>query len=270
MGNNQSSSTAESSQEADAQLALAFSGVCDMNCSNSIDNASVTVIGSKVAGDVGFKQVCTADATCLSTNAMNATADVFLSAKNSANAGDAGGLLASWGFSSNKDISDTDSSEKIKEVISEFSNQRCQLESVNAMNNISIFAKDDDIGGSILISQQGNTKGACQLSNSMYAAAKATGLVDNKSSSGKAAKGAGLKGSGKKGKGKKGGKLGKILFWGIVAVVVIVVFIMGFLLLKAWLGADRSDNKDVRYVQMGKPIPSKRSSSRKKTKLKQE
>ena len=87
------------------------------------------------------------------------------------------------------------------------------------MDNISIFAANSTIGGSIAITQNASTQGQCQLTNSMTAAAYASGIANNTASSGKDKKGQKF--------GNKNPIVVAIILVVILIIVIVVTVVMG-------------------------------------------
>lgn len=205
-----SSSKSTSSQEADLYISQQFSGSCNVSCDNSINNLSIDIINSTVGGDVSVTQSCSTNAQCLIGSSSDATTDVLFAAANSSNAMNAGSFLDPFNY--DKSVSKT--RQTIKSSISQSTSEQCNVSTANQMSNVSIFAANSTIGGSISVSQQGTTQGNCQLTNSMSAAAYASGQSENQSRSGKDKKGQKF--------GNKSGKL-TIFTYLIIGMVVIVI-----------------------------------------------
>ena len=191
-------------------MAQNFSGTCNVVCQNAMSDIDVDIINSRIGGDITLSQSCSTNATCLFNNNMDATADVIFKVKNTTNAKNAeeiGGI----------DIAETDSRQDIREAINQSSTEKCNIGSYNQMNDVTIFAENSDIGGGIAISQQGSTVGRCQLNNTMKAAAYASGMAQNTTTSGKD---------------KKGEKFGQmstvavIMIYVVIAIVLIVAIIV--------------------------------------------
>jgi hypothetical protein len=209
-----SQSKTKSEQYAETYLTQQFSGTCDVTCDNSIDNLTIDIINSTVGGDVKVSQSCSTNANCLISSNMDATSDVLFTALNSSNAANAGNILNMiFGFPS-VERSSSKSRQSIRTSINQSDNQTCKLSSYNQMNNVTIFAANSTIGGDISVSQTGSTQGQCQLSNSMSAAAYASGQANNNASSGKDKKTEKFSA--------KSGKI-KIFTYFILGIVVIVI-----------------------------------------------
>lgn len=205
MGASSSKSTSE--QSADLYMSQQFSGTCNVTCDNTIDNLSIDLINTTVGGDVSVSQSCSTNAQCLIGSTSDATSDVMFAAANSSNATDAGSILTPFNF----DKSVSDSRQSIKISNSQATSEQCNVSSINQMSNVTIFAANSTIGGSISISQQGSTQGNCQLTNSMTAAAYASGQATNQS---------------KSGKDKKAGKFTFLTYLVIGIVVIVIVSII--------------------------------------------
>ncbi len=204
-----SSSTAISTQNADAFMSQQFSGSCNVNCTNIQSGVNIDLINTVVGGNVSLEQTCSVDASCMMSNASDATSDVFLKAINSTNAKNASNLFD--GSIGNVTDSYTESRQNIKQTIIQNTSQACNMSSLNQMKNINILAANSKIGGNVNISQDGKTKGNCQLGNTFTAAAVATAMADNKATSGKDKKGQ-----------KKGGSAPIITIIALIGVVIVI------------------------------------------------
>ena len=212
-----SSSKSVSEQSANTYLTQQFSGTCNVTCQNVASNISIDLINTTLLGGISLTQTCSTDATCLSSSAMDATADVLFKAVNSANAKNAwsGWSLNPFSF----DSSEADSIMSIKNSINQSTSETCNISSYNQMNNISIFAANSTIGGDISITQNASTQGQCQLNNSMTAAAYASGSAQNQATSGKDKKGQKF--------GNKSGKMTAFTYIIIGIVVIVIVMMVG-------------------------------------------
>lgn len=201
-----SSSKASSSQIANANIMQKYQGQCNITCDNELSGANIALINSS-SGGINVTQSCSVNGQCVMNNQQNALSDVFFKAKNSAAAGDILGVLA-------LDISDTSSYQDINQNINQTVTQNCNISSINDMKNISIFAENSTIDGAIDISQTGKNTGGCVLKNIMKATERATGEVNNCSSSGKKA----IKSCGGK------GNFSWITILVIIAVCILIFF----------------------------------------------
>ena len=201
MGLAASTSTSKSEQEAQTYITQQFAGTCEITCNNSASNVSIDVINDVVGGDVGITQTCSTNGACIIGNTSDTVTDVYFAAANSSNSGIA------FPFQWNKSISE--GRQNIKQSVREKTKEGCNMSTYNQVDNISILAANSTIGGSVGITQEGSPSGQCQLNNSMSAAAKASGQVENTSTSGK----------------DKAGSFGMI-YW--IVFVVVVISIAGF------------------------------------------
>lgn len=174
-----SSSKSESLQSANAYLNEQFSGSCNVSCQNIISNVQIDLINTNLSGGIKITQSCAADANCTMNSFMNATADVLFKAQNSSNASNPGWF--------NIEKSSSDSQQSILENIVQTTTEDCDISSLNVMNDVTVFAANSNISGGIAFQQAGSATGTCALSNSMTAAAYASGIADNTSASGKKA-----------------------------------------------------------------------------------
>ena len=209
MGLGISTAIVHSDQEANAYISQMSSQACNINCQNTLSNTSVDVIHSTILGGINFSQTCSIDAQCVFGNNMDATADVFFKAVNSANAKAATTILNPG---ANADYSEATSVQDIKESIIQSSAQTCNMTSSNDINNVTVYANDSYISGGINFSQQGNVTGNCILNNTMRATEIATGLAYNTAESGK-------------------DKLPQVS-WIVVIIVAIVVIVAVFVISK--------------------------------------
>ena len=185
MGLGYSKSVADSTQTANANLTQQYSGSCNIQCNNEMNNVSVDIVNSQIGGDVEVTQVCSVNGQCMFNTSQNAVVDVMFKAANSTTAGNAGSWLAGL---YNKDFSSSKSYQEINENIQQTIDQTCNITSTNSMNNVSIYAANSQIGGNVVIDQQNNAQGGCTLQTSMSATAMATGTADNCALTGKKAK----------------------------------------------------------------------------------
>jgi hypothetical protein len=179
---NISKSKSKSEQSANVYLTQQFSGACNIICQNTMSNTSIDLINTTVGGDVSITQSCSTNGSCMIGSSMDSTIDVFFKAANSSGAQNAVTGVASAG---NIDWSNTKSRQDMRLSSYQNTNESCNIGTYNQMDNVSIFAANSTIGGSVSISQEGSTGGNCALNNTMSAAAKVTGLSDNISTSGK-------------------------------------------------------------------------------------
>jgi hypothetical protein len=205
----------ENTQISNATIAQQYSGTCQIRCDNIISGSSVNVINSQVGGDVGIEQVCSVNGQCMFNNNQQALADIFFKAANSANSQANSGLwngtIFQWGPATNK------SYQSIAETISQNINQECDVSSVNDINNSNVYAINSQIGGKVVIGQNGAASGNCTLQSGMNATAIATGLSDQCASAGKKAK---------KTCGGKSMGIGSYILYGILGIVAFTVIML--------------------------------------------
>jgi len=206
-----SHSKTHSEQSAEVYLTQQFSGSCNVSCQNVINHVTIDIINSTVGGSVELTQSCATNASCIIGSNMGATADVLFKATNSSNAKNA---WSAWSLDPfNFDHASAESRQDIFESISQSSSETCNISSYNQMDNITIFVADSTIGGDISISQNASTEGQCQLTNTMTAAAYATGIAQNTAASGKDKKG------------QKFGNKSQMLMVVVYGVVIIAIII---------------------------------------------
>lgn len=175
-----SSSSATSSQIANANIMQKYSGQCNLTCDNKLSGVDIALINSNNQGGINITQSCSVNGQCVMNNQQNALTDVIFKASNSAAAGDIVGVLGA-------DFSTVGSYQDINQNIQQSVSQNCNISSINDMKNISIFAENSSLSGGIDINQTGSNTGGCVLKNIMSATERASGEVNNCSSSGKKA-----------------------------------------------------------------------------------
>lgn len=212
-----SKSKASSDQSASIYLTQQFSGACNIVCENTMNNVSIDLINTTVEGDVSVTQSCSTNGSCMIGSTMDSTMDVLFKAADSSGAQDAANGMASFG---NMDISSSKSRQNIRLSSYQNTNENCNIGSYNQMSNVTIFAANSTIGGSVDISQGATTGGNCALSNTMSSAASATGLSDNISTSGK----------------QKGGF--------IHIIIILAVLLIAFFIAKSIAGNSQSNEQE--------------------------
>ena len=204
------------SERAEANISEQISSSCDFVCEDVLSGATIDLIHTDVGGDINLTQACTVDANCTQQASIKALANVFFSQKNSSQASNAGSILEPLNFDSSTINSRMDVQENLNLDI----NQHCGVSSIDEINNVTIFAEDSNIGGSIQIGQVGGTDGSCAMSTTMSAAATATGYQQSTSYSGKDKK------AQKFGKSNKSSKMAGVAGLGGLVVVIIVVVVI--------------------------------------------
>lgn len=221
-----SNSTAASVQQSEQLLTQQFSGSCGISCQNYISDVDITLVDSVFNGDINFTQKCATNGTCIVNSNMDAVADTLFKTANSATTNYPGIL----GFES----SSTTSSQNIKQISTQQTNEQCNISSYNEMNDVSILAVNSQINGNINFTQEGQTGSSsspadCSISNSMKLASIATGMSQNTSFAGKKAKGSIL----------------KFLIMGIVFAVI--AYIIASSVIKIMRGS--SDDSNVKAIE---------------------
>lgn len=223
MGGGISTSNSSSFQSAAAFLSQNSQESCNIVCQNVANDINIDIINSVIGGDINLTQSCSVNSSCLMSSASDATSDILTKASNSSNAKNAGGL-----FNFSIDQANTMSRQQMKQTIIQATSQTCKMASLNQMNDITILAANSVIGGSINIGQTGSTSGQCQLQNNLSAAATATAMASNVSSSGKDKKGE-----------KKGSSS---VFYTIIGVIMFLVII--YVLAKMYTNGTFSDAQE--------------------------
>lgn len=213
-----SSSTTDSTQISNAKLMQSYNGTCNISCQNTMTGANITAVNDVIGGNVELTQECSVDAQCTFNVSQNALTDTIFKATNSTSAASGAGVLGGNLWDSTN--AHSSSYQEINQNIQEFINQKCNITSVNDMNNVSIYAVNSNIGGNLQIGQKGKSGGSCALQASMSATAMAQGTANNCAASGK----------GKKMKKSCGGKAGKgignFILYGAIALVAFTVVMM--------------------------------------------
>lgn len=208
MGVGWSDAISKSTQVANANISNQYAGSCDITCNNTMDNVSIALINSQVGGDVDVTQSCSVNGQCMFDTTQNATTDVIFKAANSANAASAIGTLS-------RDYSYNKSYQEINQNVQNSISQECNLQSSNDMDNVTIFAANSQIGGSVVVDQSGNVTGGCTLQAAMTANALASGTANNCAAAGKKA----IKACG----GKGGFSIMQLLLYLAAAIVIFIV-----------------------------------------------
>lgn len=214
-----SSSSTYSDSVANASIAQDYSGSCSITCNNQISDVTIDIINSNVQGGINFSQECTVDGQCLFSTTMSATADLFQKASNSSNAKDAD---ASWLTPPNITSSSSESRQEINESIIQTTNQSCNAQTVNDIDNVNIVAENSQISGGINIGQVGTSTASCTMNAAFTALASGSQYATNTAESGKDKKG--------EKKGDKGSFMQSLttllIVLGILIVVVVTVKII--------------------------------------------
>ena len=211
MGSSVSSSVSE--QSAQAYLAQAFSGSCDITCNNIASDVNIDIINSIIGGSINLTQSCSVNADCVISGSSDATSDIVFKATNSSNAKNAANIFSGDVF--NFDQASSYSRQDIKQKIVQSTSEKCKMASLNQLSDLTILAANSAIGGSINVGQTGSTSGQCQLSNNLSAAASASAMASNTAQSGKDKKGSKLGGSGT-----------IIVIVGVIALLFVVYIVM--------------------------------------------
>ena len=211
-----SSSTINNTQTGITDITQQYSGNCDIECTNSLENVDITLINSKV-GNIDITQSCNVNAQCTMDSTNDAMADITFKANNQAKAASCGSVLNI--FSGGICNSDVNNRFYEQEIFNQITNQNCKIGSTNDIDRLNILAVNSEIDNGIYIGQLGTDVGSCKLSSTMEATAQISGITDNCSTSGKKA--------GKSCSGKQGKTAGQVfLIIGIVIVLIIVSCIL--------------------------------------------
>jgi len=178
-GTNQS--TIVNTQIATAEVMQQFRGVCNISCTQSMNNVHIIIKGSTIGGNVEIKQACTVDGNCFMGSAMAASSSIILKSTNMAQSQSSG---LPWDILSNSK-SNIYNYSRSNQYVNQSNEQTCNQFTTNSMNDVSIFAENSDIGGSAVVSQSGDTKAGCVLKNTMSAALTAMQTSTNTAKSGK-------------------------------------------------------------------------------------
>jgi hypothetical protein len=197
-----------SEQDAEIFITQQFGATCNIECKNVMENVSEILENVVVDGDVIISQKCSTNATCVISNNSDMVANVMFAAKNSSNAKE-----SEKAFGSQPKVSN-EGRQGIKEHLKQITNEECNITSYNEMRNVTAGAKKSTIHGSLLITQDGNVMGDCQMGNSLKAAAYASGTIDQEAKS----EGA---------EGKKSAKMGMLMWIAFAVAFIAVAFIAG-------------------------------------------
>lgn len=195
-----------------------------------MQDVKATIVDSNVYGGLDITQSCSVDGQCMIGSVSDATTDVFLKAKNSSAAAGGAGLF---------NISDASGRMNIQEKITQQTMEKCDIESSNQMDDISIYAAGSNIYGGIAVAQTNTATGGCVLNNQLDATAKITGTLDNKASSGKAVK-----------MGKFESK-SRAVMYAVIGIVAVVVLVFLLIIAKMFSGGGESSNE--KLAQMFAP-----------------
>lgn len=202
-------SSNQNTQIANNNIAQTFSGSCDIKCQNAIQGASVNIISSNT-GKVEIVQTCAVNGQCAFNVNQNALADTMF--KTNLASSSTGGISSWFTFSDSSNQNYQNINQSINQQIS----QRCQLDSINQMNNVQMYVVGSNTGD-IVIDQTGSTYGNCIMNASMDATSLASGTADLCAAAGKKGKKS-CKGGGK--------SIGAMLIYGAGAIVLFVVIMM--------------------------------------------
>jgi hypothetical protein len=176
-------STAKSSVEVDSTVINQYSGTCDFECDNSIQDVYVDLVNVDLQGGLTITQQCSVDGTCSISTSIDSLVDTAAKATSSTNAKDTGllqGIL---------DKASSESKVKISDYLQNQVYDTCKVASTNDIRNLAIFAANSKIQGGILISQAGNVVGNCTFQTVIKNVQKATGDANASATSGKDKKG---------------------------------------------------------------------------------
>jgi hypothetical protein len=148
-----------------------------MDCTNSIRNVEIDIINSVLTGGILFRQKCVVDAHCLFDTSMTAIVDILQKARNSSAAHATGAL--------NTETANARSRQELHERIVQAINQKCDITSLNTLDDVTINAVNSRIDGGIEISQEGQVQGTCAMKASFNALAAAQQDSSNSAQSGK-------------------------------------------------------------------------------------
>ena len=175
-----SSSKNSSYQRASAELMQNYAGSCDINCTNKIKNLNANIINSVLKGDIAIKQTCAVNANCTFDTTQGSTTDILFKAANAAT------TSPSWWGTFN--FSTNDSYQDIRQNVQNYVSQKCNISSLNDIEDVNIYAENSNIGGDIIVEQKGEIDGGCALNANMMANVTASGSIDNCASAGKKSK----------------------------------------------------------------------------------
>lgn len=219
MGAGASIDKAFSTQIAEADVAQNYTGTCDIKCDNQISDVVIDIENSTVGGGIIFDQQCDADTMCMFNVSESAIADVSLAQQQTQKAGNAGDWLSGL---FNFDETDATNYQEARSVINQQITEKCKVESINDIDNVTVYATNSDIKGPIGFYQKGNAAGTCAMNAMMKGTADASAKSEQAQT------------TGKKADKKKGTTSGLIEIIIIVVVVVVVVIIIAVVIFSVY------------------------------------
>lgn len=139
--------------------------VCSASCSN-VQSGNTVFLDGSTTGDITFKQVCTASASCVMSNTVESVLDSLqeLKQKNVTEANMFGG-----GFnhmSVNLNLSDQELENRVKQILSTV----CEANVDNLQSDNMVYARNSTTGN-ITFEQNGNAQADCLMTNMAIAKA---------------------------------------------------------------------------------------------------
>ncbi|HMP29722.1 MAG TPA: hypothetical protein PKD85_08975 [Saprospiraceae bacterium] len=205
-------SVTDNTQISNSNLVQTYAGTCDISCTNQISNTTVASINSQIKGNLGVTQTCAVNGQCSFDVSQSALTDTVFKTNTSA--------VTSTPLWGTFDFSSARSYQQINQYINQTVMQKCNIDSINTINNVDVYAVNSTITGNVGIGQVGQATGGCAMKTVMDATSLAAGTADVCASSGK---------KGKKSCGGKSGKsLGSILIYGGAALIIFVIIMITY------------------------------------------
>jgi hypothetical protein len=150
-------SSANNTQIANSNFIQSYAGTCDITCTNIINGSSVATINSEVGGSVGVSQTCAVNGQCSFDVSQSALTDIVFKTNTAAAASS-----PLWGTFS---FSNSSSYQQINQYINQTVMEKCNISSINTINNVDVYAVNSTITGNVGIGQSGTATGGCAMKN---------------------------------------------------------------------------------------------------------
>lgn len=134
---------------------------CTAVCENTFANNTIIISGTTIDGDVDLSLKCSAEALCSQDNSIDASVKNVL--KNAVSQ-----TAATSGFPSRLLDANTNIAEltnRTKTTLSQFLSNSCTATSTNLTEGNLIYLTNSQIGGSLVLSQEGNARANCSQTN---------------------------------------------------------------------------------------------------------
>lgn len=157
---------------------------CTATCENTFANNTVIISGTTIGGNVDLSLKCSAEALCSEDNSIDASVKNILRnavEQQASTSGFPARLL-------DANLNTAELTNRVKTSLSQFLSNSCTATATNLFENNLIYLTNSQIGGSLILSQEGNARANCSqtnaaklsvtndLSNKATQTAKSTGL----------------------------------------------------------------------------------------------